>query len=65
MTRTLKAFSLLFEELNIPWATAGGTTLGVLRHRGWIPWDHDIDIFMNAEDTYTVARNLRRMPKGA
>ena len=65
MTRTLKAFSLLFEELKIPWATSSGTTLGVLRHRGWIPWDHDIDIFMNAEDTYTVARNLRRMPKGA
>jgi len=63
MTRVLRAFSLLCEELNIKWVPVGGTLLGLLRHEGWIPWDHDMDILMNASDTYRLARNLHHIPR--
>ena len=62
MTRILKAFSMLFEKLNIKWIPVGGTMLGILRHNGWIPWDGDMDIFMAAEDTHKVANHLHLLP---
>ena len=62
MTRILKAFSMLFEKLDIKWIPAAGTMLGILRHHGWIPWDGDMDIFMNAEDTHKVAGHLHLLP---
>jgi hypothetical protein len=62
MTRILKAFSMLFEKLDVKWIPAAGTMLGILRHHGWIPWDGDMDIFMNAEDTHKVAEHVHLLP---
>lgn len=34
----------ILEELQIPYYMQGGTMLGAIRHRGFIPWDDDVDL---------------------
>ena len=46
----LKKFVEICERLNLRYYLIGGSLLGAIRHRGFIPWDDDIDVGMPRKD---------------
>ena len=46
----LKDFDQYCWEHKLRYWVCGGTLLGTMRHKGFIPWDDDIDVFMPWED---------------
>lgn len=46
----LKFFDKFCREHNLRYSLAYGTLIGAIRHKGFIPWDDDIDVMMLRKD---------------
>lgn len=59
-----KVFMDFCEKHNLRYFVAGGALIGVLRHKGYIPWDEDIDVSMPRKDYDKFVSLQDQFPKG-
>lgn len=58
----LKRISVFFDEHNITYYSFGGTTIGAIRHNGFIPWDDDMDIVMDIDNYKKLLSVIKELP---
>lgn len=60
-----KQFDSICRKNGIPYYMIGGTLLGAIRHKGFIPWDDDMDFGVPTEHYEEMLNALRRdLPEG-
>ncbi len=59
----LKAFDKFCREHELRYFAIGGTLLGAVRHKGFIPWDDDIDVGMPRPDYDRLISLAKKFPK--
>lgn len=61
----LKNLTSFLNENGIEYWLAYGSTLGAVRHDGFIPWDDDVDIYINGKDYIKLQKLfMEKEPKG-
>ena len=66
LLQTLNVFDKLCKEHSIPYMLAYGNLLGSIRHKGFIPWDDDVDVVLLRSDYEKLERVFAKgnLPSG-
>ncbi len=60
----LLAFDLTCQQNNLRYSLGGGSLLGAIRHKGFIPWDDDVDVMMPRPDYEKFLRISKKRKMG-
>ena len=55
----LLSFAEFCQSHQIQWALSGGSLLGAIRHKGFIPWDDDIDLCLSRPNYNYLIKNFK------
>lgn len=56
-------FDAVMTRERVEYFLAYGSTLGAVRHKGFIPWDDDIDVFIRRDDVPAFEKAMNAMPE--
>lgn len=62
MLEMLDYLASVFKEIDVEWRLSDGSVLGAYRHKGFIPWDDDMDICIHEKDVKRVKKYLLTHP---
>ena len=59
----LLAFDKICSERDVRWWLDSGSLLGAVRHKGFIPWDDDLDVCVLGSDYPKIKKSLQNCPE--
>ena len=64
LLRMMVDLDRVLREHKVYYALEYGTALGAVRHKGFIPWDDDLDVAIRREDVDRFREAVKDLPKG-